>query len=105
MLSHGGKSGLSWRMSSCRHNLGTELVPICLDVKIQGRHVHEAFCIEPSADQYIANMAKQLCSEWQLNRNYEQILFSLIKEHIDKFKDSMTQLQQNGEGEALETIR
>lgn len=85
--------------------MGTELVPICLDVKIQGRHVREAFCIEPSADQYIANMAKQLCSEWQLNRNYEQLLFTMIKDHIDKFKDSMTQLQQNGEGETLEVIR
>lgn len=89
-----------------RHDLGTELVPIRLNVKIQGRHIQESFCIDPSAEEsYLVHMVKQLCFETHLSRHCEQPLYNIIKDHIHKFKEVSARLESSDSEESIETIR
>lgn len=89
-----------------RRDLGLALVPVRLDVRVQGRHVREAFCVEPSVEEpYIAHLAKELCSEVKLPKSCEQLLFVLIKDQIDKFQDGMPQMQLAEGGERIEVIK
>ncbi|GMH36281.1 hypothetical protein BSKO_04149 [Bryopsis sp. KO-2023] len=89
-----------------RRDLGLALVPVRLDVRVQGRHVREAFCVEPSVEEiYIAHLTKQFCSEAKLPKSCEQLLFVLIKDQIDKFQECMPQMQISEGSERTEIIK
>lgn len=89
-----------------RQDLATELAPIRLSLKMQGREIEESFCIDPSGEEsYLVNMVKQLCREKQLSPQCERPLYNIIKEQIRIFKETSGQLESSEVEEAIETIR